>query len=182
MWFTDREVAPQCRAGRFDYVVERTWKARDDCGNVSSCVQEIHVLKTPVVIDAIPGACPNVVSLDSCTPVKIAILGSATFNVCDVVASSVKLYGKDCDGGPIPAQCAVRTDVSSPGAPDGWTCQCVDQNQDGFADLVLYFQRSHVVNSLGLCDLPDGANLQIALIGKLRDGCRFIGVDCLQVP
>lgn len=180
--YSDVKTFPDCPAGRFDYTIERTWKAKDNCGNRATCSQTIHVVKVPVSIDALPGTCPNVVTPGGCEPVKIAILGTANFNVNRIIPSTVRLYGDECEGGPVFPQCAYPADVGTPFFGNLLNCDCSDANGDGVLDLVFTFKRSQVVCSLGLDDLPTGAKKPIVLIGKLCDGCRFIGLDCLQVP
>ena len=180
--YTDVKVVPDCPAGRFDYRLDRTWKAKDDCGNRATCTQTIHVIKVPVSIDALPGQCPNVVPSGGCEPIRIAILGTPNFNVSRVIPSTVRLYGDECEGGPVFPQCAYPADVGTPFFGDLVNCDCSDANGDGVLDLVFTFKRSQVVCGLGLDDLAAGASKPIVLVGKLCDGCRFIGVDCLQVP
>ncbi|MBI5364121.1 MAG: hypothetical protein HZA53_13150 [Planctomycetes bacterium] len=180
--YWDRIVLQSCAAERLDHSVERTWRARDNCGNVATCVQTIHSVKVLVPIDVLPGTCPNVVTLNDCAPVRIAVLGSATFNVANVRAGTLKLYGEHCAGGPVIPYCAYANDVGTPFNGDVTNCECTDANGDGFLDLVFLFRRSQVVSGLGLANLPSGTSKRVVLVGRLCDGCSFVGTDCVKVP
>ncbi|MBK7877639.1 MAG: hypothetical protein IPJ77_18275 [Planctomycetes bacterium] len=180
--FCDRIVLQPCRAERLDHSVERTWRARDNCGNVATCVQIIHSVKVVVPVDALPGVCPNVVNFNDCAPVRFAILGTESFNVANVRWNTLKLYGEHCEGGPVLPLCVYPADVGTPYFGDVTNCECTDANGDGRLDLVVTFRRSQVVQNLGLCNLPSGSNKRVVLVGKLCDGCSFIGTDCVRVP
>jgi hypothetical protein len=41
-------------ADRFDHVILRKWKAKDDGGNKAECTQVIDELKIPVFVDVLP--------------------------------------------------------------------------------------------------------------------------------
>lgn len=181
--YKDTLVFQDCKAERLDHNINRLWKAKDRCGNVVTCLQEIHVVKVVVAVDALPGRCPNVVDFNDCQPVKFAILGSATLDVRDISLNSVRLYGEHCDGGPIVPLCTYRQDVGTPAPVDLSVCECSDANGDGILDLVATFRRSNVIQGLGLCDLPSGSLKRVVLVGKLEcNGCKVIGTDCIQVP
>lgn len=180
--YCDRIVFQDCRAERLDHSVERTWRARDNCGNVATCLQIIHAVKVVVPIDALPGQCPNTVAFNDCSPVRFAILGTEAFNVNNVRWNTLKLYGEHCDGGPVLPLCVYPADVGTPFYGDQTNCECTDANGDGRLDLVVTFRRSQVVQNLGLCNLPSGSNKRVVLVGKLCDGCSFIGTDCVRVP
>ncbi len=181
--YKDKIVLQDCRAERLDHTVERTWKARDNCGNKSECVQFIHVVKQTVLVDALPGQCPNVITLNSCNNVRIAILGTADFNVGSIQAGSVRLYGEHCDGGPLCPLSVCASDVATPFVGNiASDCECHDLNGDGRLDLVLTFRRTSLISTLGLCNLPSGSSKRIMLTGRLCDGCTFLGTDCVQVP
>lgn len=181
--YKDKIVLQDCRAERLDHTIERTWKARDNCGNKAECVQFIHVVKQTVLIDALPGVCPNVVDLNSCEPVRVAILGTPTFDVNRIAPSSVRLYGEHCDGGPVCPIAACRQDVATPFVGDLSNCECSDLNGDGITDLVLSFRRSTVICEFGLANLPEGSSKRVMITGRLDcNGCTFLGTDCIRVP
>lgn len=181
--YKDKLKFQDCPAERLEHTIERTWKAKDHCGNWVTCLQEIHVVKIPVQVDALPGACPNVLSGKDCSLFPIAVLGSDTFDVTKIQWNSVKLFGEHCAGGPVHPKEVRLQDVASPFPGGDTECACHDLNGDGKLDLNLKFRRSSLVCALGLNELPSGTPVRIVITGKLQcDGCHFVGTDCIVVP
>jgi len=110
-----------------------------------------------VAIDVQPGRRENVISLHSHRPTDAAILGSATFSVDSVVASSVTLAG---------APVASRGD-------DEPTVRWKDVNHDGHADLVVRVITDEM--RLG-CD-----DTLVILHASARHGTRIIGFDRVRI-
>jgi hypothetical protein len=181
--FHDKIEHHACPADRFDHVIKRKWKAKDNCGNKSECVQIIDVLKIPVFLDVLPGVCPNVFQGNDCDYLPISILGTSTFDVTKVKWSSVRLYGEFCEGGPVKPKQFQLGDVTSPYMFNDM-CGCNKRRGDGFVDLTLKFKKSEIAHALGLCDLPSGGVVHVVVVGSLDgcDSCKFIGTDCLVVP
>jgi len=178
--YKDTIVPGTCAADRFDRIIERRWKARDDDGNTATCTQVIDVVKNITKLDVLPGVCPNGYDPDSCDLLPIAILGLDDFNVGNIQWNTVKLYGRNCDGGPVSAQCFQLADVAGPFF-GGAACDCDEVGPDGKLDLVGYFKRSKLNQRLGLDCLPAGSVVQVVITGSLCDGCKFVAEDCLIV-
>ncbi len=178
--YKDRIIPGTCPAERFDHVIERTWTAIDDDCNFAKCVQIIDVVKVLTKLDAFPGQCPNVYDRDGCGLVPVAILGLEGFNVNQIQWHTVKLYGKNCNGGPVPAQCFAFADVATPFF-NGADCECHDAGPDGRNDLVAFFKRSKLNHRLNLDCVDPGTQVPIVVTGRLSNGCRFIAEDCLLV-
>lgn len=176
--YTDKIVMPTCRAGRFAYQIERTWKAVDDDCNVAKCVQIIDVVRRAVNMDALPGTCPNLYDRNGCGSIPIAITGAQGFDASQIQWSSLRLWGFGCAGGPLAPDCITFGDVATP-FPNGLDCNCTTANGDGKLDLVARFKRSRINNALGLANLPAGTPVKIIVTGKLQNGQHFIALDCL---
>jgi hypothetical protein len=181
--YQDHIQLHDCPADRFDHVIMRKWKAKDDCGNKAECTQLIDVLKIPVFIDVLPGQCPNVLPSGDCY-VPITILGAPDFDVTKVKLDSVRLYGEFCEGGPVKPKQFQLGDVTSPVVAFNNQCDCTTAGPDGQLDLTLKFKRNEIAYALGLCSLPSGSTVTIVITGKLHDceTCKFIGTDCIVVP
>ena len=114
----------------------------------------------PVSVDIKPQSCPNPLNLGAAGVLPVAILGTSTFDVTTVDASSVKLQGVS------PLRSALE-DVATPfsGAPAGAT-SCTTAGPDGFTDLVLSFSNPDVSASLGT--VTDGQVIVLTLTGNLK--------------
>ncbi len=177
--YHDHIVQPDCPADRFDYVIERKWKAVDNDCNKATCVQNIDVVKKVAALDILPGACPNTYNRTSSALLPVAILGDFDFDVTQIQWNTVRMYGLDCAGGPVSAHSFQLADAATTFAGTG--CGCHDLNGDGRLDLVANFKRNQLNNGLGLCNLSSGTAVQIVVIGRLCNGSRFIAQDCLVV-
>jgi hypothetical protein len=177
--YHDHNVPAACDAQRFDHTIERTWRAVDNDCNSSTCVQTIDVVKQVADLDVLPGVCPNTYNKNSNALLPVAILGNFAFDVTRIQWNSVRLYGLDCNGGPVSAQSYQLCDVGTPFVGSG--CGCHDLNGDGRLDLVARFNRSQLNNSLHLNSLPSGTAVQVIVVGRLCDGCKFIAQDCLVI-
>lgn len=182
--YTDHFEYQDCRAERLNYSIHRFWRAVDNCGNYTSCEQEIHVVKDVIEIDVLPGECPNVLTVGATasTLVQVAILGGPNFDVTNVDLSSVRIYGEHCDGGPVVPVNASVADVGTPFQGDKSNCDCHTAAGDGFPDLLLSFRKRNLFTRLGLPNLPSGATKRVVLVGRLANDCNFIGTDCVVVP
>lgn len=180
--FTDHIEYHSCKADRFDHVIKRKWKAKDDCGNKAECIQIIDVLKVPVFLDILPGVCPNVFDENDCSYLPITILGTSAFDVTKIKWDSIRLYGQFCEGGPVKPKQFQFGDVATPYLAND-LCGCNSKRGDGKLDLTLKFKRSEIAQALGLCDLPAGSVVHVMVTGKLNgcDACKFLGADCLVV-
>lgn len=178
--YCDNIVQPDCKADRFAYVIERTWKAVDDNCNVAKCVQIIDVVRMSVNLDVLPGTCPNLYNRNSCNLLPVAIVGTPAFNVTKIQWNSVRFWGYQCTGGPVAPECLNFADAATPFA-NGLDCFCTSAGSDGKLDLVARFRRSTINHSFDMWDKPAGTTIPVVVTGKTCDGIYFIGQDCLTV-
>jgi len=178
--YQDVVVPTTCAADRFDHVIARTWTATDSCGDTGSCVQRIDVLKEILFLDIHPTSCPNPVNISGNGVIPAAILGTANFDVTQIDPTSIQLYGFNCDGGPVSPIQFNYQDVSTP-YTGNTLCGCNTLHGDGFIDLTLKFDKQQVVNALHLGSYPQFSFVHLTVVGKLTNGCGFIGLDCIRV-
>jgi len=116
-----------------------------------------------VDIDLKPQSCPNPVNVLSKGLVPVAILGTAEFDVNDIVISS------------LPPRTIMHTieDVATPfgGPPLIDRFSCTEDGPDGFDDLIFKIPSSE------LNCLPDGVLASLTIDGVLLDGTGFEGSD-----
>ncbi len=179
--YKDKLIFNECPADRFDHIIERTWKARDNDCNTSKCTQLIDVVKNVTFLDIRPGVCPNEYNTSSCDLLPVAILGLDGFNVGNIQWNTVKLYGRNCNGGPVSPVCFQFSDVAGPNYAGGAECACANVPPDGKTDLVAYFSRSSLNCRLGLDNLPAGTAVSVVVTGRLCNGCKFVAEDCLLI-
>ena len=119
-----------------------------------------------VDIDLKPQSCPNPVNVLSKGLVPVAILGTAEFDVNDIVISS------------LPGRTIMHTieDVAAPfGGPIEDQFSCTEAGPDGFDDLIFKIPSSE------LNCLPDGVLALLIIDGVLLDGTPFEGSDVAKV-
>jgi hypothetical protein len=179
--YQDVIVPTPCPADRFDHVIQRTWTAHDSCGNIATCVQRVDVLKTLVFFDMHTTSCPNPVNTTGNGVIPAAILGTANFDVTQIDPNSIELWQFQCDGGPaVPIQSFHLQDTATP-YTGNTQCGCNTLHGDGFVDLNIKFNRQQVVSALHLTTYPQFTFVHVAIVGKLTNGCGFIGLDCIRV-
>ena len=119
-----------------------------------------------VDIDLKPQSCPNPVNVLSKGLVPVAILGTAEFDVNDIVISS------------LPDRTIMHTieDVATPfDGPLIDQSSCTEAGPDGFDDLIFKIPSSE------LNCLPDGVLALLEIDGELLDGTPFEGSDIALV-
>ncbi len=141
---------------------------------------------TTIAIDIKPDLCPNVLMVnvnddsDSIAGIKVAILGTEIFDVSSIDVATIMLNG-------VPPVASDYADVT---APSGLTpCECAVQDPDNQLDLVLYFDKTAIVNTLKevlpdgtVIPLSDGDEIPLTLIGKLlTSGAEIEGTDCVLI-
>jgi hypothetical protein len=118
---------------------------------------------THVTIDVKPGSYPNAINIKSKGAVPVAVLGSASFDVNDVQADTVR-FGPMHDPEGMHQHDAGAAALRY--APE-------DVNADGYVDLVFHFKAAET----GL----DAEDAQACLHGTLDDGQHFCGHDSVKV-
>ncbi len=111
-----------------------------------------------VSIDVKPGSEPNCFNINGNGVIPVAILGSDTFNVLDIVTSNLFFAGLEI---------RVR-------GKKGPLCHGEDSNGDGFLDLVCQFEDDPTIWA------PDSSALG-TLTGTLLAGTEFEGTDSICV-
>jgi len=128
-----------------------------------------------VPVDVHPQSCPNPINVNSPGVIPAAILGTSTFDVTLVNASTVKLQG-------VPALRSSLEDDATPFFPlvgRKNATDCNDFGPDGFIDLNLKFDSEAVAAALGT--VTDGQVLNLKLTGQLNDGTPIVGEDVVKI-
>jgi hypothetical protein len=162
------------------YEIQRTWTATDSCGGSASCEQKIEVQKDVLVLDMHPQSCPNPVNTNGNGVIPAAILGTAGFDVHDIDWSTVQLWGRHCNGGPVTPTHHAYEDVATPYTGID-KCGCNTLHGDGYTDLTLKFDKQQVVSALNLTSYPKFAFVHVKVVGQLTNGCSFTSSDCIRV-
>ncbi|MGE5175388.1 MAG: FlgD immunoglobulin-like domain containing protein [Hyphomicrobiales bacterium] len=126
----------------------------------------------PVVIDAMPAACPNRLPAPATGSLDVALLGRADLDADSIDVSTVRLNGV------APLSTSVEPDVAvtraSPACDD-----CGPPTLDGIPDLLAQFDAASIAATLH----PNGNGLApLDVTGRLRSGRRIAGRDCIHVP
>lgn len=115
-----------------------------------------------VSVDIKPGSCPNQLNSRSRGVVRVALLGTADFDVTEVDPNSIQLEG-------VPLLRAVLEDVATalegPIQQPPRASDCTTVRADGFTDLSLKFDAQAVVAALG--NVSHGEVRQLNLTGTL---------------
>lgn len=142
------------------------------------------VVRPLVVIDIMPGSCPNSFNPRSHGVLPVAIIGTDDLDVTEIDVSSVVLSRADGLGGEVgpnegpPGPHSVFEDVATPF--DGEPCDCHHATTDGVLDLSMKFRTDDVVAALGL-DVLQG-QVEVVVSGMLLDGTEFTSAaDCLRL-
>jgi hypothetical protein len=129
-------------------------------------------------LDIIPGECPNELEVDSDESLRVAIVGTESFDVDDIDRDSILLEGV--------SPFSIRSkDVSTPF--EGGLCECPpddddddDEDSDDIDDLRLKFETSEIVEAAGLEDLDDGDEVVLTLTA-MANGTPLQLSDCVIV-
>ncbi len=124
-----------------------------------------------ISVDIQPHSCPNHLTRRGSDILRVAIVGSATFDISTVDPTGVML------GGVQPISWFTQ-DVTTPInriAP----CECVTLGADGFSDLLFDFDKKSVWELVKVSDHEQGAILD--LTGQVLNGPAIKGNDCIVV-
>lgn len=124
-----------------------------------------------VDLDVKPGSCPNPLNMRSGGVLPVAVLGTDAFDVSMIDVETLRLAGVAPEHGEF-------EDVSTPidGADE---CECTEAGADGFNDLIMYFEKTDIIQALG--EVSDGETVTLMLTGELLNGVRIEGVDCVKI-
>jgi hypothetical protein len=139
----------------------------------------------PVLLDIDPGKCPNLMNVRSRSPLHMAIVGTAGFDVRRVDLNSLVLTRADGVGGSVsplrrrrgPAP-TIR-DVATPFHSD--LCDCRRLRRDGIEDLLFEFRTREVADALQLHGIPRKTSVTLTVSGVLSDGTPFAASDCVVI-
>lgn len=133
-------------------------------------------------LDIKPGMCPNRLQTNARGQVQMAVMGNA---VASIDVRTVALSRTDGAGGsvrPLQGPSGPRPQLSDVASPSpGGPCSCGSSTSDGMIDLVLPFDQAEMLQTLRLDSLRSGAEVQLRVSGRLRDGTPFEVVDCVTV-
>ena len=123
----------------------------------------------PGVFDVKPGSCPNPINLGSNGVVPVAILGSDTLDVNDIVLSETQETWRP-----------KIEDVGTPFVADQFQSifDCSEEGPDGVLDLTLKIPAN---SFLILCDVPDQHGAIIGIVVSITDGPTFPVWDVVKV-
>lgn len=146
---------------------------------------------TAVQIDVKPGVCKNGVNPRATTGrLKVAILGTSTFDVANVDVKTIRLHIVD-GFGTLGAQLAGIASIGSVAplakpapafqvltsvAREDLLGNCTSVANNG-TNLIVYFNLPDVIKALGLNSLPSGTTVPLGITGKLLGGGDFSSLD-----
>ncbi|MGB2986193.1 MAG: hypothetical protein WBE26_09950, partial [Phycisphaerae bacterium] len=141
--------------------------------------------ETAAHLDIKPGSCPNRLNPRSWLVLRMAIVGSESFDVTGIDVDSLTLARADGIGEAIaplsgpPGPGITVDDVATPFA--GEPCDCHDLAGDGIDDLLLKFFTPEMAEALELRSVPHETSLLVTISGSLQDGLAFEASDCLLI-
>lgn len=101
-----------------------------------------------------------------------AILGTADFDVSLIDPTTVTLQGVPALRWEIEDEAALVVDPVD-------TCDCTEDEHDGYPDLELKFNKKELIEALG--EVHDGQEIVLTVAGQLIDGTPFEGYDCVLI-
>ena len=128
-----------------------------------------------VAVDIKPRSCPNLLDVKNRGVLKVAILGSETFDVTSVDPHSVQIDGAS------PFNWKLK-DAATPYDADTMQGDCRDctrKGRDGFLDLVLMFKNKDIAKVIGPAE--HGDCLVLTLTGQTIDGKDILGDDVVRI-
>ena len=178
-------VIPQAGIGSPEQVIQRTFTATDCSGFQSSAMQTITLLSPSggagdfANLDFDPSGCPNVFAPLQTGTIDVLLLGSADFQVKDVIKSSIRLWVKTNPSVSILPSGFLLKDLGSITAQAYGDCNSAVH--DGKKDLRLRFSRAMLAGPLGLSNYASGQSVEVAVTGRLKNGKTFATRDRLTI-
>jgi len=178
-------IIPQAGPGTPEQIIQRTFVSTDCIGLSSSGMQTITLLSPSgggggfANLDFNPSLCPNVYSPLQTGNIDIVLLGSATFQVKDVVNSSIRLWVKTNPSVTILPSGFLSKDLGSITAVAYGDCNSV--TLDGKKDLRLRFTSAKLAGPLGLGAYSSGQPVDLMITGKLKNGKLWATRDRLTI-
>jgi hypothetical protein len=93
-----------------------------------------------VVVDIAPGVCPNILNTTEGGVIYVAIVGSQSLNVSNIIPASVTLNGVLAN---------ANFSITNVAAPFVYTQGCPKKKPDGIPDLLVEFDVNELITSLG---------------------------------
>lgn len=131
-----------------------------------------------VPVDIIPTLCPNRLNVRNKGVLRVAILGTDSFDATQVDPSTITLQSV------APIRWAIK-DVAAPYSPymGKESCQdCTRAVPDGYSDLTLDFDAEAILDALG--EVEDGDCVKLTITGRLKGefgGSPIIGEDLVSI-
>lgn len=168
------DLSEGCRAGESPCPPDQVCDEAGGCQKVERYFLDIR-----------PERCPNRFNVRGRGRLRVALLGTASFDVNAVDTASLELVRADGLGGsasPLDGRHRHRIRVHDVGTPvDGDPCDCRDTGRDGVPDLVIKFFMADIATNLDLGNLPRRETVELTLHGRLLDGTPFSASDCITI-
>ena len=174
--------------GSFSYTPTSTFHGSDSFtymasdgtayGNVATVSIRVNAV-TPVAVDIKPTTCPNSVSPSDTATYPVALLGTGSFGLSEVVRESVELEGVPAQTGRKVTRKDVATPYSGTITDPPQANQCTTAGPDGQTDLNLKFDGKSLLEKLGAVTNKEVRVL--TLTGELEDGTPIKGKDVVII-
>jgi hypothetical protein len=120
-------------------------------------------------VDIVPRACPNPLVMESDGILRVAILGTADFDVMEIDPATLSMAGVAPFGW-------AYNDIAAPYLDKQDVCDCVEVPNDLYMDMILRFRIPDLVAVIGAVSHKEMVPMTVT--GKLMDGLDFAGADC----
>jgi hypothetical protein len=143
-------------------------------------------LESVPALDIKPGSCPNSFNRNSHGVLPAALVGTESFDVTQVVISSLRLKradDPDADGvAPNEGPPGPHSEIEHVATPfEGELCNCHELTGDDLDDLMMHFKTDLLVPALDLNAFDPGALVELCVTGELDDESTFLACDCIRL-